>query len=126
MALFHVRAGNDGESVLTELELPEEDTPAGRVQGLHGIPVESLGWAVFVDRKPDTGLHPAPIRQFVVVLRGVLEVETPDGVARQLQPGDVLFAEDTTTSGHHSRDVGDEGLGMMVIPVEEGWSFPGS
>ena len=66
--------------------------------GPPGVPVSSFGFATFVDRKPDTGLHPAPQRQFVVVIRGELEVETPDGSVRRLRAGDVMFADDVDTS----------------------------
>ena len=126
MALFHIHADADGESILTEVDLPVTDGPAGPVQGLHGVPVTSFGVAYFVDRKPDTGLHPAPQRQFIVIARGEVEIETARSGSRRLQPGDVMFADDVDTPGHHTRDVGEEPAGMMVIPVEEGWAFPGA
>jgi hypothetical protein len=124
MTVFHIHAGPDGQSTLTEVDLPVTDTPAGPVSGMHGIPVTSLGFAFFVERKPDQGLHPAPARQFIVVVRGEIEIEDGSGHRRRLQPGDFMFADDMDTPGHHTRDVGEESAGMMVIPVEDGWSLP--
>jgi hypothetical protein len=37
--------------------------------------------------------HPAPRRQWVVVLRGAVEVEVTDGSRRTFRPGDLLRAE---------------------------------
>ena len=43
----------------------------------------------------DSDWHPAPRRQFVLILSGVLEVKVGDGDARRFGPGSVVFVEDT-------------------------------
>lgn len=59
--------------------------------------------------------HVAPRRQFMVNLRGTVEVETSDGEVRRFGPGDLVLVEDTTGIGHISREVGDvERLSMFV------------
>lgn len=50
--------------------------------------------------------HPAPARQFMVVLSGLIEVEA-GGAARQLSAGDVLLVEDTEGPGHSTRVLQD-------------------
>jgi hypothetical protein len=50
--------------------------------------------------------HPAPARQFLVVLSGLLEVEA-SGEARRFSAGDVLLVEDTDGAGHSSRVLED-------------------
>jgi quercetin dioxygenase-like cupin family protein len=52
-----------------------------------------------------TEYHTAPRRQLVVQLSGVGELECGDGSTRQLRPGDLLLADDTTGEGHRSREV---------------------
>ena len=51
--------------------------------------------------------HPAPSRQFVVLLRGRLEVTTGDGAITS-GPGTVWLIEDLTGRGHCTRVPGDE------------------
>ena len=43
--------------------------------------------------------HPAPARQFMVVLSGVVELEA-SGQTRRLGAGDIILAEDTEGPGH--------------------------
>ena len=53
--------------------------------------------------------HDAPARQFVITLSGTLEFETRDG-RFMLRPGDILFAEETTGTGHNWTMVGGPAL----------------
>jgi hypothetical protein len=124
MACFHLHGDADGETHLTPLEFPVKETYAGTVRGLNDIPVTTMGFGQFVGRKPDAGMHSAPRRQFLVVLEGVLELETSLGEQEHLQPGDVLLADDIDTKGHHSRDVGEEPLMLMAIGIAPDWDGP--
>ena len=125
MACFHMHGDAEGETHLTVLDLPVKETYAGTVRGLNDVPATTMGFGEFVgDRKPDAGLHNAPRRQFLVVLRGVLEIETSLGQLERLLPGDVLLADDVGTRGHHSRDVGDEPLTLMAIGIDADWTGP--
>ena len=63
--------------------------------------------------------HPAAEPQWVVVLRGAIEVRVSDGTSRQFGPGDLLLATDTTGRGHITLTVGDtlvEALGIPSTP----------
>jgi hypothetical protein len=51
----------------------------------------------------DQGWHNAPARQIVVVLRGVVEVETTDHQKRRWTAGDAFFADDLRGKGHLTR-----------------------
>ncbi len=125
MACFRVHGEADGETHLTRLEFPTKDTVVGKVRGMTDVPMTSGGMAEFVDcRKPDSGLHDAPRRAFIVVLGGVLEVETSLGQREELGPGDVLLADDVGSKGHFSRDVGDAPLTMMTVGIGDGWDGP--
>jgi hypothetical protein len=125
MACFHVYGDDAGETSVTRLELPARETPIGTVRGLGEIPLTTAGLAEFVGcRKPDSGMHVAPRRAFIVVLGGALEVVSSRGEQVVLQPGDVLLADDMDSKGHISRDVGAEPLTMMTIGIGSEWEGP--
>jgi hypothetical protein len=125
MTCFHLHGDEAGDTHVTPLELPVTETYAGTVRGLNDIPATTMGFGEFVGtRKPDVGAHAAPRRQFLVVLGGVLEIETSLGQREHLRPGDVLLADDIGTAGHHSRDVGDDPLVLMAIGVADDWTGP--
>src|SRR5437868_3478624 len=44
--------------------------------------------------------HPAPRRQYVILLAGEMEIGLGDGSIHHFGPGDVLRAEDVTGQGH--------------------------
>ena len=52
--------------------------------------------------------HPAPQRQFVVILSGQLEIGFEDGSKKIFGPGDARLVEDTTGKGHTTIALGDE------------------
>jgi quercetin dioxygenase-like cupin family protein len=59
--------------------------------------------------------HPAPRRQFVLLLSGVIEVTVSDGETRSFGPGSVVLVEDTVGAGHQTRALGsDECLFVTV------------
>lgn len=124
MACFHLHADASGETQLTPLELPIKETYAGTVRGLNDIPTTTMGIGGFVGRKPDVGVHTAPRRQFLVVLRGELEIVTSLGHQERLRPGDFLLADDIGSKGHISRDVGEEPLMLMAIAIGSDWKGP--
>lgn len=62
--------------------------------------------------------HPAPRRQFMVVLAGELEVEASDGEVRQFPAGSVILVEDTSCRGHISRVTGKTRCYMATVPLE--------
>jgi hypothetical protein len=124
MACFHMHGDAAGDTHLTRLALPEKESFAGRFRGLNNIPTTTMGFAEFIGRKPDVGVHNAPRRQFLVVLRGELEIVTTLGQTEHLQRGDLLLADDIGTKGHVSRDVGDEPLMLMAIGIDPAWDGP--
>jgi len=63
----------------------------------------------------DSDFHPAPRRQLVVMLRGLVEAATTDGEVRVFAPGDVVLLEDTEGTGHRTRIPGTEDWLAMVV-----------
>ena len=62
--------------------------------------------------------HRAPRRQLVVVLEGVLEVETSDGQVERRGPGAVALAADVEGVGHISRVI-EAPARFLMIPLAD-------
>ena len=61
--------------------------------------------------------HPAPLRQFIFVIQGKLEVEVSDGETRQFGAGSVILVEDTSGQGHITRIAGEERAYLVAVPL---------
>ena len=53
----------------------------------------------------DYDFHNAPERQFVILLDGIIEIETSSGEKRNFKSGEIILAEDTTGKGHKSKSI---------------------
>lgn len=113
---------DDGSSAFEDAELTLSEQPMG--DGAPPMLVGALGageGAAFVQFAAFHGEpHPASSPQWVIVLRGVIEVEVSDGASRRFGPGDLVLATDTSGRGHITRVVGDtpfEGLGIPSTPA---------
>jgi hypothetical protein len=62
-------------------------------------------------------LHPAPARQFMVLLSGEMEIEASDGHKLNMMPGDILLLEDTWGKGHRSRNTSFEVSHFFVVQI---------
>ncbi len=51
--------------------------------------------------------HPAPSRQFMILLSGAVDVMTSDGSVFRMRSGDIVLLEDTSGRGHRSENVSD-------------------
>jgi len=62
--------------------------------------------------------HPAPRKQFIMVLSGVAQIEAGDGERRTFAPGSVLLVTDTQGPGHRTIVVGEQDVfvGWGTIP----------
>ena len=61
--------------------------------------------------------HPAPRRQFVIILSGQLEIGLGDGSKHVFGPGDARLVEDTTGQGHTTAVYGDQPCVIVTIPL---------
>src|SRR2546423_13410451 len=64
----------------------------------------------------DSTPHPAPARQWVIMLRGTIEVTVGDGEARRVGPGGLVLAPDTEGDGDTKLAIGDPPVGGLFIP----------
>jgi hypothetical protein len=127
--LTRVYADESGETHLASITLPEDqfsEHGVGRTFTLRDIPATTLSIGQLLGRMPPVDFHPAPRRQFVVVLRGAFEIATTQGQRRRFGPGDCLLAEDLDGRGHLFDDVGDEPLATLRIGIAAEWNCPSS
>jgi hypothetical protein len=114
--IVRIYTGADGESHFEDVPVQfAESGQFGRISKM----VAARG-VLFreVDGNYDLDFHNAPRRQYVVNLKGSVEIEVGDGTKRVLGPGDILLAEDTTGRGHISRNVRGEARECLFIPLE--------
>ncbi len=64
-----------------------------------------------------TDWHPAPRKQFVMVLNGVMEVEAGDGQRRKFVAGSVLLVSDTQGHGHRTNVLGNQDVFFVWVRV---------
>lgn len=98
--------GNDKKSYFTEGHL---DLPGGE----RGDFISSLVDTTSISFR-ETGQggsfdwHTAPAHQFVITLSGTLDFEMPNGSMVRINPGDILWADDTIGQGHRWHLVDDQ------------------
>ena len=112
MALFRLYTGTDGRSHVEPIALAK--TPDWG-KGLATTQISFSTWPV--GRVLDW--HPAPRRQFVIILSGQLEIGLGDGSKHLFGPGDARLVEDTTGQGHTTRVHGNQPCLTATIPLQQ-------
>ncbi len=120
--MHYIKVTGDGRggSKFEDVEVPQSPAPyAANVPPLLVSTPIPAGAVVFVTTPDDVdemAPHPAPRRQFVVVIEGEIEVETTDGETRSFVPGVVGLLEDVDGRGHISVVRGGPAT-FMAIPL---------
>lgn len=110
MGTFRLYTGTDGQSHIETIDAM--NTP----DWTKGMPTTQISFSTWpVGRFLDW--HPAPRRQFVIILSGQLEIGLGDGSKQTFGPGDARLVEDTTGKGHTTRTVGDQPCLTATIPL---------
>lgn len=110
MGIYRMYTGGDGQSHIEELALsshPELTSPS---------PTQDITfreWAAghYID------WHPAPKRQYIISISGIIEIGLEDGTTHRFVPGDARLVEDTTGKGHTTLVPGNEPSISAVIPL---------
>ena len=63
--------------------------------------------------------HIAPRRQFMLCVRGIVEVIAGDGEKRRILPGQFVLLEDTKGKGHITHSVGPEDHVALAFPLAD-------
>jgi len=112
MGTFRLYTGSDGQGRIETIDIEK------KTDWLKGLPTTQISFNVWpVGRFLDW--HPAPRRQFVIILQGQLEIGLGDGSKHVFGPGDARLVEDTTGKGHTTRVVGNEACLTATIPLAQ-------
>ena len=118
-SLAYVRLYSDANGVshfmdehLTIRSTPSRPTPSIlQLVGASGATILRLKAGALED------FHKAPRRQYLFMLRGLVEVTASDGEKRRFSPGDVLLMEDTEGRGHVTASIGKEDHIVLFVPL---------
>jgi hypothetical protein len=116
MRITRLHTGDDGQSHFEDIEI--DVCSHGEIGALSACyPATGV---IFRETTGDYdyGWHNAPVRQYVVMLEGGVEVEVGDGTRRRFGAGDILLAEDTTGQGHRSRSVDHQPRRSLFITLD--------
>ena len=103
----------DGGSAFEDAELHLDEQPGMFV---HALGAQGATFVRFAAADSFSEAHPAAWAQWVIVLRGAIEVQVSDGTSRQFRSGDLLLATDISGRGHITLTVGDQPVEALGIP----------
>ena len=63
--------------------------------------------------------HPAPKRQYGILMDGELQVTAGDGETRTFKAGDVRLLEDTFGKGHQTKVIGDRDVLNAIVQLDK-------
>jgi hypothetical protein len=114
-----IDATADGGSRFTDagIALDPRTVAAGVPPMLVGALPSAAGVAYLRSDGFDSVPHRAPAVQWVIMLRGTIEVTVSSGEARRFAPGDLLLAADVTGVGHRTTGVGAAPFECLFIPL---------
>jgi hypothetical protein len=104
--------GADGRSHVEPIDIEK------KADWLKGLPTTQISFRIW-PKGEFLDWHPAPRRQFVIILSGQLEIGCGDGTKQVFGPGDARLVEDTTGKGHTTRVLGNEPCLTATIPLAQ-------
>ena len=112
--------GSDAKTHFKDDAMPWHPVASSAPEPPHVTPLQDATKIGFL-RSPvgrQTDWHPAPRKQFVMVLTGILEVEAGDGEKRKFTPGSVLLVTDVDGMGHRTQGVGEQEVFLVWVPIQ--------
>ena len=114
-------ADGDGETHFAEIPLTLDEVdyrpPAPMVYVSHAMQAGALQFIRLPSGWSGENICP-PQRQFLICLKGHLQVQASDGKKRTFSSGDAILMEDTAGRGHNSHVKGGTDLIAAVISLE--------
>ena len=110
MGTFRMYTGGDGQAHVESIDLTRAPE---WTKGLAATQIAFRTWKV----GESLDWHPAPRRQFVIILSGQLEIGLGDGTKHVFGAGDARLVEDTTGKGHTTRILGGQICVTATIPL---------
>jgi quercetin dioxygenase-like cupin family protein len=122
MRIIEIFADSTGETHFRNVALAlalRDFAPPSAPMGVS--PETPLTTGVFLELPPgwDPTPHASPRPQWVVVLRGHLNITTTDGATTEFRPGDVFFLNDQDSKGHLSLVQEREPVGLLLVGLAD-------
>lgn len=114
MKATRIHADAAGITRFEDFEIPLEDAgPIGRLSA--DLPAQAVVFRE-TDAAYDFDWHPAPRKQWIILLDGRISIETGDGEVREFGGGDVLLVEDIEGRGHKTKQLSTGIRRSLFIP----------
>ena len=123
LSFIRLYTSADGNSHFSDETIPLSPLQRpGLERRLAGNEIGDVKGAMFLALKPGQlePYHIAPRRQFMICLRGIVEVTAGDGEKRRILPGQFVLLEDTSGKGHITHSVGTEDHVALAFPLPDG------
>ncbi len=95
MGIYRMYTGDDGKSVIEELQL--DDPILETLKNCTGSSIQVNEPTEFSE------FHPAPRRRWMSMLSGQIDIQLADGTVHSFGPNDLRLWEDLTGQGHKTR-----------------------
>jgi quercetin dioxygenase-like cupin family protein len=123
MRYVRLKADSAGENQFEQvtLDLNEADyrPPAPMLFVSHSYQADGLQFVRLPSGWAGESIHPPKV-QFLICLKGHLEVTASNGDKRTFGPGDSILMEDISGKGHRTRVKGTDDCIAAVIPIAAG------
>ncbi len=95
MGVFRMYTGDDGQSIMEELQLDDPILDTLKT---------CIGSSIQINEPTEfSEFHPAPRRCWMSMLSGQIDIQMADGTIHSFGPNDLRLWEDVTGQGHKTR-----------------------
>ncbi|MDP3559538.1 MAG: hypothetical protein Q8R79_04200 [Legionellaceae bacterium] len=105
--------GEDGNSYFKNGELPLNLDKNGGMYSPIAVENVVFGKSPIEQQK----WHNTPRKMFIIVLSGVMQIQTSGGEIKDFEAGTVLLANDVTGKGHLTRALHEEPVNYLAVPL---------
>lgn len=116
MLITRIYSDELGESHFEDVEIELHDS--GEIGKLSdNFPAKNI---IFRENEPDYNYdwHPAPQKQYIVLLDGEIEIEVSDGEIRTFKGGEIILVEDVSGNGHRTKSVSEKLRRSIFVTIE--------
>ncbi|MDJ0992422.1 MAG: cupin [Dinoroseobacter sp.] len=117
MKYFDLFADDTGESRFRDIDVAlEERTFAPPAKAIEISETEAASGMLFLRLRAgwNEPIHPTPVAQTLICLRGRVRVTASDGDTREVGPGDVWRMADTHGKGHHTEVISADDFECVI------------
>ena len=118
----HLYTDTNGVSHIREEKLDFQSMEGGLL--LHQLDIHGPAMMLKLPVGTAEDWHNAPMKLYLVVMQGAVEVTSSDGMTQTLKVGDIILLDDLTGKGHKTRAVGKVDHIAMGLPAAEATTSP--